>query len=52
MDKNAEITRRCGKVKTKAQLPWYHHLAMLERLKSRDDRFAYVVALVIVRAAA
>ena len=24
-----------------AQLPWYHHLALLERLKSRGDRIAY-----------
>jgi len=24
-----------------AQLPWYHHLALLESLKSRDDRIAY-----------
>ena len=26
-----------------AQLPWYHHLALLERLKSRGDRIAYAV---------
>lgn len=25
------------------QLPWYHHLALLERLKSRGDRIAYAV---------
>ena len=24
-----------------AQLPWYHHLALLESLKSSDDRIAY-----------
>ena len=24
-----------------AQLPWYHHLALLECLKSRGDRIAY-----------
>ncbi len=46
-----------GKVKTKvqsialkaivqaslAQLPWYHHLALLECLKSRGDRITYIV---------
>ena len=26
-----------------AQLPWYHHLALLECLKSRGDRIAYAV---------
>ena len=26
-----------------AQLSWYHHLALLERLKSRGDRIAYAV---------
>ena len=29
-----------------AQLPWYHHLALLEQLKSRGDRIAYAALAV------
>ena len=29
-----------------AQLPWYHHLTLLERLKSRGDRMAYAALAV------
>ena len=29
-----------------AQLPWYHHIALLECLKSRGDRIAYAVLAV------
>lgn len=29
------------------QLPWYHHLALLECLKSRGDRIAYAALAII-----
>lgn len=29
------------------QLPWYHHLTLLERLKSRGDRMAYAALAVV-----
>ena len=29
-----------------AQLPWYHHIALMERLKSRGDRMAYAALAV------
>ena len=30
-----------------AQLPWYHHLALLECLKSRGDRIAYAALAIL-----